>query len=136
MGVSVLGRNSDGDRNCGCNYCEPEEKVKTLPNPDPKNWVVNSARHIGEYLVVEMYYPDCTNYEGKKMMVFKCSLEDLKEQAVVDPHFGEGRMHYPIARFEPTAEGWRDACNFATMKHLNLTHDSILLPKPQTPYSV
>ena len=125
MGIKLFGGNSSSS-DCDCNYCE--QKPEKLPNPDPRNWVVNAARHIGDYLVVEMIYPDCTNYEGKKVMVFKCKMEDLKEQAVVDPHFGEGQMHYPIARFEPTVNGWRDACNFATMKHLNLAHDQALMP--------
>jgi hypothetical protein len=129
MGLSPFGNSASSF--CKCTYCEPEQKEeevevkKKLPNPDPTNWIMNSKIQVGEYLIVEMSYPDCTNYEGRKIMVFKCTEEDLKAQEVVDPHFGEGSLHYPIARFEPSITGWRDACNFARMKAGKINADKL-----------
>lgn len=51
-------------------------------------------------------YPDCTNYEGLKILVFEkgTKLEHLLNQGMIDPHFGTEGIH-PIARFVPTKDG-------------------------------
>lgn len=82
-----------------------------LPNPNPKNWQILKYREWKGYLIVEMQYPDCTNYEGKKILVYENTrLEDLKAQKLIDPHFSTNKkFRSPIARFEPTGRGWNMA---------------------------
>ena len=79
-----------------------------LPNPDPKNYVIEKLQMIGDYLVVEITYPDCTNYEGRKILVYEnVTAKQLRKQKSIDPHFASNkRFHSPIARFEPTEYGW------------------------------
>lgn len=85
--------------------------VKHLPNPDPYNYVIKNDYQHGEYLIVLVNYPDCTNYEGNKVLVYKgIYLRDLVAQRSIDPHFSNSKSkHSPIARFVPTTEGWRMA---------------------------
>ena len=90
---------------------EVEKRVEVpvkLPNPDPTNFVIGKSLPIGRFLLVEVEYPDCTNYEGRKIMVYEnVTLQDLKKQGHLDPHFAENKkFHSPIARFEPTSKGW------------------------------
>lgn len=78
------------------------------PNPDPRNYRITRHEQLGDALVLEVVYPDCTNYEGRKIMVFQNTrLSFLKKQGSIDPHFSNNpSMHSPIARFEPTELGW------------------------------
>lgn len=92
-----------------------------LPNPDPYNFVVQEAEQIGSYLVVKVQYPDCTNYEGVKILVYaETTALDLLKQRFLDPHFFEAHKtaasaRSPVARFVPTPTGWHMATRFATM---------------------
>jgi hypothetical protein len=55
-------------------------------------------------------YPDATNYEGKKIIVYKFPLAVIMEKTRLDPHFcDKERCVSPFARFEPTEDGWRSA---------------------------
>ncbi len=52
------------------------EKIKTIsipspPNPNPLNYKIINYSHEGRFLVVLIEYPDCTNYEGKKILVYE-----------------------------------------------------------------
>lgn len=86
---------------------EPSGRKK-LPNPDPSNYRILKHVQIGEYLLLELRYPDCTNYEGKKVLLFRSTYRELENQGVIDPHFSDNKEFIsPIARFEPTSEGWR-----------------------------
>lgn len=94
-------------------YSSPPEpkkkKAKVDGNPDPDNWKIIKAKEYGKYLLLEMHYPDCTNYEGKKILVFEnVSLVDIVNQRQIDPHFfpANPKFKSPIARFEPTPRGW------------------------------
>ena len=86
-------------------------------NPDPKNFVVLdrwpsfAGPSANDMLVLKVRYPDCTNFEGNKILVFQgVTMGDLSEQGSMDPHFCDNaKFHSPIARFEPTEEGWRMA---------------------------
>jgi len=76
-----------------------------LPAPDPANFTIKRTEEVGDALVVMAQYPDCTNYEGKKIMVFpRMTTKELLRLSHLDPHFqlDEG----PVARFEPTERGW------------------------------
>jgi hypothetical protein len=92
---------------------------KPLPNPDPSNYKVVQIEEIGPFLIVQIKYPDCTNFEGNKILVFKSvKLIDLMNQKLIDPHFFESKtIASPIARFTPTKEGWNMAVRFATMEN-------------------
>ena len=93
------------------------ESSKSLPNPDPNNYVILKHEQVGAFLIVKIKYLDCTNYEGVKILVFKTTIEKLKAQKYIDPHFCENKKFIsPIARFVPTTEGWDDANDYATKK--------------------
>ena len=98
------------------------DKPPVPPNPDPSNYKILRGWSYDEaYLVIELQYPDCTNYEGRKILVFKASLKSLLAQKKIDPHFSENKDFIsPIARFEPTDEGWENArmwCHALYMKN-------------------
>lgn len=91
-----------------------------LPNPKPDNYKIIRSESVGNCLIIEVQYLDCIkNYEGKKILVFEnCTLEQLKKQKLIDPHFCENKKFIsPIARFEPTERGWDFALQFAQQIH-------------------
>jgi len=85
-------------------------------NPDPNNYKVVKAKELAGHLILQLNYPDCTNYEGNKILVFKgITLIDLINQRKIDPHFFKHSQYKsPIARFEPTDMGWIMAETFVT----------------------
>lgn len=88
------------------------------PNPDPENFVILRDKQVGKFLILEVQYPGCINYEGIKILLLEnVTLESLKaHQKVLDPHFSNsGSIHHPIARFEPTKRGWAMAESMAEM---------------------
>jgi hypothetical protein len=86
-----------------------------LPNPDPNNYKVEEVKTVGRFLIVRIKYPDCTNYEGMKILVYEdVSLEDLINQKLIDPHFCNNKKYKsPVARFVPTPRGQKMAIVFA-----------------------
>jgi len=79
----------------------------SLPNPNPKNYSIMRSKSIGKYLIVEIKYHDCTNYEGRKIMLYDCTIDELMRQKIIDPHFCDNKKYLsPIARFEPSKRGW------------------------------
>ena len=104
-------------------YDKPQVVEKVIyksPNPDPKNCTINFYYEFGNYQVVGIHYPDCTTFEGNKILVYKYfSIEKFNRQmqiAGIDPHFSSNKMYYsPIARFIPTEEGMQIAKDFARM---------------------
>lgn len=76
-------------------------------NPDPVNFKILHEQLINGYLILFVEYPNCTNFEGKKLMVYKgfnSSAALLKlNNGELDPHFSKGKGS-PIARFRPTPE--------------------------------
>jgi len=87
---------------------------KPLPNPRADNYSVLRSEAVNGRLVIEIRYHDCTNYEGRKIMLYECSLEDLMSQKLIDPHFCDSTKYLsPIARFEPTERGWVNAKTLA-----------------------
>jgi len=110
MGCMKKGSSSSYD-NVGIRVVEVERRVEVpvqLPNPDPCNYVLEKSEQIGSFLIVEITYSDCTNYEGKKILMYDgITIRDLRRQKSIDPHFSSNkRFHSPIARFEPTEFGW------------------------------
>ena len=91
-----------------------QNATPNLPNPNPANYKILRSEQIDNYLVVEIQYLDCINYEGKKILVYRdCTLDKLKKQKLIDPHFCENKNFLsPIVRFEPTDDGWENALKF------------------------
>lgn len=90
------------------------DEVK-FPNPDPKRFKILDAVSFGDYLLVSVEYPDCTNFEGKKIMIYRgVAMAELDTLSSLDPHFQEGTRFSPIMRIIPTKEGWElglDLCH-------------------------
>ncbi|AXQ69257.1 hypothetical protein HOU02_gp468 [Caulobacter phage CcrBL9] len=85
----------------------------TPGDPDPVKWKLIREQRSGRGLVLEIDYPGCTNYEGRKVLVFQAySLDEItkKNKGWLDPHFlNDPKLISPVARFEPTDRGWRMA---------------------------
>lgn len=105
MGLNFLGSSSSYDTDL-----QPVGRIPNLPtgNPDPRNYEILAEERRGDYLIVIVHYPDCHNYEGLKLMVYKWSnhLHEAWAQYGMDPHFSRTRAwRAPVARFKPTSEG-------------------------------
>jgi hypothetical protein len=85
-----------------------------LPNPNPLRFTIVRALQVGSSVVAEVRYPDCLNFEGKKVMVYEnMSKEAFCARKHLDPHFALSGG--PVARFEPTERGWGMAVLFASI---------------------
>jgi len=101
----------------------PEQPYKVVPvdvppgNPDPANYKIIDTLTVGNILIADIQYPDCKNYEGRKILVFEgVTAKSLRGQKLIDPHFSKNSKYLsPIARFEPTDRGWKMAESFAKM---------------------
>lgn len=85
-------------------------------NPNPDRYKILNVYESGNNVAILIKYEGCTNYEGKKVLVYRdVKLKQLVKQGSLDPHFSNNNKFFsPIARFEPTAEGWqfaREFCN-------------------------
>jgi len=107
-------------------YKDVEERLcrNTTAKDNPKldRWrIVKQWRAEGyKHCIVELQYPDCTNYEGRKILVFDENKFDEVirfNKGLIDPHFSDDNRKYlhPIARFAPNKEGWIHA---ASLIHL------------------
>lgn len=97
---------SNPKRDCACG--------KKQPIPDPNRYSIKRVHKEGDYLIIKINYPDCTTFEGNKILVYKgCTIVNLVEQGQIDPHFSENKEFLsPIARFRPDDEGWMMAETF------------------------
>lgn len=115
MGIGIGSRSSSGS--CYESPTKLQTELRRLyasGNPDPKHFDIQKFEAIGNYLVVKVNYPDCTNYEGNKIIVFRdVTPRQLFSSSTLDPHFFNGTgVQSPIARFVPTDEGWNMAVHF------------------------
>ena len=102
---------------CSRSAYDSQGTYRPLPmNPNPKRYKVLRHEEIGNWLLVEVHYPDCTNYEGRKILLYyQTNYKQLKRQKSIDPHFSNSTtMRSPFARFEPTQSGWTAAKRLAT----------------------
>lgn len=101
---------------CSCGHAAKtvEVLVERPGMPDPRNFCVEATEQIGRFLIARVQYPDATNFEGRKILVFQgITAVDLLDQATLDPHFCDSPSHLaPVARFVPTAQGFRMAKAF------------------------
>lgn len=91
--------------------------TKPVPtgNPDPKNFEIKRSVGIGNYTVLEVNYPGCTNYEGNKILLVDGKESLMHKLNRLDPHFTEDpTAFFLFARFEPTEKGWAMAVVLAT----------------------
>ena len=111
MGIGIFGssfsrlESSSSRTACGSGGGSP------LPgDPIPTNFKFLKTHEAGKYTVTEILYPDASNYEGRKIAIYKCDIKTLHKAIRLDPHFNEktGKL-VPIARFEPTEQGWNMA---------------------------
>lgn len=88
-----------------------DKSSEKLPNPDPSKWSIKRHFSKNGNLAILINYPDCTNYEGNKILVYKNTVKAaLVAQRYIDPHFSNNKdFKSPFARFEPTDEGWEAA---------------------------
>lgn len=125
MGLRLFGSSSSQDRSVSMferwksqsslDICK-EQNTVILPNPRPDNYSLVRSEVVNGHLIIELKYHDCTNYEGRKIMVYKCTLDELMKQKLIDPHFCNNEDYFsPIARFEPTEQGWNNACALANV---------------------
>jgi len=84
-------------------------------NPEPENFVVKQSQRVGRFLILKVHYPNCTNFEGMKVLVFEnvSSTTALyrANKYKLDPHFSApSDGAFPVfARFPPTDKGWAAA---------------------------
>ena len=71
------------------------------------------SQQVKTNVVVEINYPDCTNYEGNKIIVFRnVSIQEIDSIKSIDTHFCEDRLS-PFAIFKATEFGWNAAIHLA-----------------------
>jgi len=108
MGMSILFSGS-------CSLTPPNSGLR-FPNPNPARFTILRTEQVGTAVVAEVRYPDCTNYEGRKVMVFANTTEAaLTRRTTLDPHFAKHAG--PVARLRPTKHGWRLAVEIARMSN-------------------
>lgn len=90
-------------------------RLVALPNPNPENFRIKRLAQVGSFLGALIVYPDATNFEGNKILVFAgVTADELRQRATIDPHFKEeGDI---IARFRPDEQGWEDTMAFLKLK--------------------
>jgi hypothetical protein len=90
-------------------YCPSSTK-----EPRADLFEIKFAKNInrGKSCVLMISYPNCENFEGNKICVFRHSLKYMEKQKLIDPHFSSEGLS-PFARFEPTEEGWNMAIELA-----------------------
>lgn len=86
--------------------------TQSAPNPDPSRWMLINKWEFAHAYVLHVEYCDCTNFEGRKVMVFAGEYHEAMLLMRLDPHFSEDDRS-PIACFKPTPDGLRLAAAFA-----------------------
>jgi len=80
----------------------------TKGNPNPQKFEIIWEENYYDHLILVVKYPDCTNYEGKKILLFDegVTKKEIVRQGMIDPHFSDNPNYIsPIARFVPTKKG-------------------------------
>ena len=99
-----MGINLFGGSFCG-GECSPIKPIINK-NPDPRNWIIKDIEVRNNFTIAYINYPNCDNFEGNKILVFKGDVSnEILNSSVLDPHFCDGNHLSPIARFIPTAYG-------------------------------
>lgn len=87
-----------------------------LPNPSPERFSILRSERVGDYLILMVHYPDCTNFEGVKIMVYQGFADTAALLAAsngkLDPHFCPHGPS-PLVRFKPNEKGFDAAIAYA-----------------------
>ena len=71
----------------------PSNISASAPNPEKFEILENESMQIGKYTIVTIVYPNCTNYEGKKILVYNTtSLDNILKRKTIDPHFEPNKL--------------------------------------------
>lgn len=96
-----------------CSSCTPTSASAPAPNPNPDRFVIFGAEQIGNNVVAQIRYLDCTNFEGFKVCVYRgATCKEIHDVKKLDPHFSTHGLA-PFARFTPTEEGLQAARELA-----------------------
>lgn len=96
-----------------CSTCPPTP-VRPAGNPDPGRYVLEHVVPVGRHVVAQIRYPDATNYEGVKVLVYRnTTASQVRRASRLDPHFCDDGHLAPFARFEPADAGRRAAVALA-----------------------
>lgn len=107
-----------GSARRACSYAaepavEPTNEPLVLQpgDPDPYRFHIERTYAANSWVAAIIVWPQASNYDGRKVCVFACTLAELAAATRLDPHFQEQRGPLvPLARFEPTKRGWAWAC--------------------------
>jgi hypothetical protein len=102
MGLGIFSKHSD-------------DRQGPVPrgNPDPCSFIYVRHEVRDNFLLLEVIYPNCTNFEGRKILLLRSNSRTLLDwpervwERPLDPHFQDDK--FPImllARFQPTTLGW------------------------------
>ena len=101
--------------NSSSSYDTKDYKIRERQEKLIKDYTIKEWSEINGNLVVLINYKTAINYEGNKVLLYrKCTIFQLRNQSIIDPHFTEDKKQYsPFARFEPTKLGYETACRVA-----------------------
>jgi hypothetical protein len=88
-------------------FVENWEPRKSAQDDNEKDFEIQRTLILGGYLIQQVYYPNCP--QSTKIMVHvhsPCIYSKL------EPHFGKNNS--PVARFQPSEEGWSMAIQFVS----------------------
>lgn len=125
-------RHAPGDPSCSSHPDHPDNPMNYRAReieertPDPNHYDVIEVEQVGNWVVMQVKYPNCRRceFEGLKTMVFEgVTLKDVIRWKRIDPHFRDPKRKgvpteapSPVARFPGTKEGWADAMEYAQRK--------------------
>ena len=86
----------------------------TAPNPNPNNFTIESVTSLDDvHSLVRLHYIGCTNFDGRKICIYRCPPKKIITYKFLDPHFSDREdIISPIARFPRNVEGERNAMIF------------------------
>jgi hypothetical protein len=101
-------------KTCSNSYAVPNS------NPDPNIFEIEIECRVGKFLILQVRYPSCKNYEGRKIIVYEFAgnSKDLLDTMAgkLDPHFDANAEVKVFARFAPTADGLKAAISLASIR--------------------
>ena len=106
MGISLFSR---------CSSSAPDVPASVAVSPDPAYFKILELKQFGDNVVAKIHYPNCTNFEGIKICLYRgVTCDELRAEYILDPHF-ERAVISPFARFRPDKAGWTAACVMAEL---------------------
>lgn len=86
---------------------------EALFNTEPGTFKIYKSENFRGYLIIEIQFCDSSGDKEQKVMVFKCTWEELEQQGFINSGVSDTESHIsPVAVFPPTKEGWDHAYAF------------------------